>query len=328
MEQPVVVITGASSGIGRATALRFAKQGADLVLAGRNNEVLIDLAAECEARGGRALAVPTDVSRNRRVKHLARAARSRFGRIDVWVNAAAVSVYAPFVDVPLDDFRRVIDVNIMGVVYGSRAALRTMILQGSGVLVNVASVLGEVPQPYGSSYALSKAAVRSLDVSLRQELMLQGITGVHVSTILPATVDTPFYGHAANYTGRRLLPMPPLYPPEAVAKAIVRAVRSPKPEIVVGRLGRTFVRLHRMTPQLIEAQMAAQTDTMNLSRKQHAPKTRGILFEPATEGEVTGGWKGAERLRRRRIVGWGILVAAGTALLLRAARSPDASPQR
>ncbi|MCU1439255.1 MAG: short-chain dehydrogenase [Rhodoglobus sp.] len=328
MEQPVVVITGASSGIGRATALQFAKQGADLVLAGRNNEVLIDLAAECEARGGRALAVPTDVSRNRRVKHLARAARSRFGRIDVWVNAAAVSVYAPFVDVPLDDFRRVIDVNIMGVVFGSRAALRTMILQGSGVLVNVASVLGEVPQPYGSSYALSKAAVRSLDVSLRQELMLQGITGVHVSTILPATIDTPFYGHAANYTGRRLMPMPPLYPPQAVAKAIVRAVRSPKPEIVVGRLGRTFVRLHRMTPQLIEAQMAAQTDTMNLSRKQHAPKTRGILFEPATEGEVTGGWQGAERLRRRRIVGWGILVVGGTALLLRAARSPDAPPRR
>jgi short-subunit dehydrogenase len=285
------------------------------VLASRNNDALLELVAECEARGGRALAVPTDVSRNASVKRLSLAALARFGRIDVWVNSAAVSVYAPLVDVPLRDVRRVLDVNVMGVVHGSRAALRVMARQGSGVLINIASVLGEVPLPFAAAYAMSKAAVRSLGVSLRQELMLQGVRGVHVSTVLPATIDTPFYGHAANYTGRLLLAMPPVYPPEAVAKAIVRMAGSPKPEVVVGRLGRTFVRLHRITPRPIETQMALQVQGMHLSRKHFVPPTQGILFEPSTEVGVTGGWHGAEKRRRRRMLGWGLTIGAAAWLL-------------
>jgi short-subunit dehydrogenase len=240
----VVVITGASSGIGRATALRFAKQKADLVLASRRGDALGRLAEECEALGGRAIAVPTDTSDEAQVDALGKAAVNRFGRIDVWVNDAAISVFSPFLEMPSDDFRRVIDVNVMGYVYGAKAALRAMTTQGSGVLINVASIVGEIPQPYTAPYGMSKAAVRALGVSLRQELWIKGQKKIHVSTILPATIDTNFFQNSANYTGREVVAMPPVYPADKVAKAIVDAAKAPRDEVTVGAAGKALVLVH------------------------------------------------------------------------------------
>jgi short-subunit dehydrogenase len=309
-KQKVVVITGASSGIGRATALRFAGRKDAVVLASRREEALQELAVECRAVGGRALAVATDVTDWSQVQRLAAAAGEEFGRIDVWINDAAVGVYAPLADVPLDEFRRVIDVNVMGYVHGAKAALEVMLRQGSGTLVNVSSIVGEVPQPYTAPYGMSKAAVRALGVSLRSELALQKVKGISVVTVLPPTVDTPFFRHAANHTGRRVLAMPPVYSVDVVAAALVSAADAPRNEIVVGRLGRVMVRQHRLTPAPVEAQMALQVEKTHLSPSEPAPDTTGILFEPASDVEATstGGWAGRRRTRRRAVLG-GMLAA-------------------
>jgi NAD(P)-dependent dehydrogenase (short-subunit alcohol dehydrogenase family) len=312
-KQQVVVITGASSGIGRATALRFAAEGAELVLASRRGPVLEELAAECRALGGDAVAVPTDVTDDAAVRALAQEAVSRFGRIDVWINDAAVSVFAPLVEVPLDEFRRVIDVNVMGYVYGARAALEVMMPQRRGVIVNVSSIVGEVPQPYTAAYGMSKAGVRALGVSIRAELRLRKLKDVHVATVLPPTVDTPFFRHSANHTGRMVQAMPPVYSVDKVAKVIVRTARAPKDEVVIGRIGRTMVRQHRLTPAPVEAQMAVMVEKTHLSPTEPAAATEGILFTPAPDPDdatATGGWAGRSRTAGRVAIA-GALAAAG-----------------
>lgn len=307
--QQVVVITGASSGIGRATALRFAKDGASLVLASRRADALEELAAECRALGARAAARPTDVTDEQQVHALAEEAVARFGRIDVWINDAAVAVFAPLVEAPIEEVRRVLDVNVMGYVHGARAALEVMVHQGSGVLLNVASIAGEVPYPYAGAYGMSKAAVRAMGVSLRGELRLAGATGVHVATVSPPTVDTPFFQHAANHTGRRVLAMPPVYSVDHVAAVIVRTARHPKDEVVIGRIAKALVRRHRRTPRPVEAQMAAQVQTTHLSLTRSAPDTSGNLFTPSDDpggASATGGWAGRTRTAGRLVMGVGV----------------------
>jgi NAD(P)-dependent dehydrogenase (short-subunit alcohol dehydrogenase family) len=303
IKNSVVVITGASSGIGRATALAFAGRGASVVLAARRKGALEQATQECEALGGRALAIPTDVADFAAVEELARQAADHFGRIDIWVNAAAVTVFSPFPVVPLEDFRRVLDVNVMGCVHGARAAMSLLRAQCRGLIVNVSSVTAIAPQPYATAYTVSKAAVSSLSASLRQELQLAGDRKVKVCTVLPATIDTPFFQHAANYTGRKIQAMPPVYPPERVAHAIVCLARVPRAEVIVGPAGRAADLQARLSRRLLERLMARYVDRYHLSRKEPAPPTSGNLYIPAPEtGSVDGGWHGRRRTAARRLV--------------------------
>ena len=316
----VAVVTGASSGIGRATALRLASSGAALVLVARREDALRDLAREIEQAGGRALVAPADVADFDAVERIVRRAVDELGRLDVWVNDAALTAFAPFQEIPLQDFRRILDVNVMGYVHGARAALPYMRDQGGGVLVNVSSIVSEVPQPYTHAYCMSKAAIRMLSASLRQELRLDGARGVKVCTVMPATIDTPLFEQAANYTGRKAKAMPPVYSAERVARAIANVIRFPRREVVVGPMGRNLMIQRKLAPGITERLVASQVDRSHLSRTEPAPATNGNLFEPAyLPASVAGGWHGKRRTAFRRAAAAG-LVGAGVATAVRQRR--------
>jgi short-subunit dehydrogenase len=286
----VVVITGASGGIGRATALAFAQEGATVVLAARRELVLRELAEEIAQQGGRVLAVPADIADPEQVQHLAEQTRQTYGRIDVWVNDAAVSALGMFNDIPLKDYLRVFETNVFGTVYGARAVLPVFREQGSGVLINISSVVSRMPQPYASAYVASKRAVRALGMSLRQELALQGERNIHVVTIMPATIDTPFFGHAANYTGRIVTPPPPVNPAGMVADAIVQAARLPKREIFVGRGARFIATQMELFPGITERLPATMIDKTHLGDEATTDTTGNLYHASADQGSVSGGW--------------------------------------
>jgi NAD(P)-dependent dehydrogenase (short-subunit alcohol dehydrogenase family) len=256
----------------------------------------------------------------RAVAELARRAVAEFGRIDVWVNNAAVGIVAPFMEVPEEDFRRLLDVNVMGVVDGTRAALEQMLRQGSGVIVNVSSILGEIPVPYASAYSMSKSAVRALSVSLRAELRLAGASDIHLCSVLPPSIDTPYYRQVANYTARQAKPIPPLYTAERAAGTIVSAVRRPRAEIVVGPAGRVMLAQHRLVPGLTERVMGAYVARTHLSRRRIPPTTGNLHGDPGVPARVGGGFHGRRRTARRRAA-TAVLAAAGVAGLLRRPRS-------
>jgi NAD(P)-dependent dehydrogenase (short-subunit alcohol dehydrogenase family) len=316
----VVVITGASSGIGRAAALRFAQKGATVVLAARNKQALRDVATECEQLGARVLQLPTDVTDEAAVKELARRARADFGRIDVWVNNAAVSLFARFEESPPDAWRRVVETNLFGYVHGARAVLPIFREQGEGVLINNASILARMGAPYLSAYTTTKFAIRGLSESLRQELLG---TDIHVATVLPASIDTPIFQHAANFTGRAIKPLTPIYPVEKVARAIVRLAERPRRELLVGASGHRLAALRALAPKLGEALIARQVDRDHF-QDAPAPSTTGNLFTPSTVADLSGGWRARERLRPGRVLLAGLLAVPAVLGL----RWLSASPRR
>jgi NAD(P)-dependent dehydrogenase (short-subunit alcohol dehydrogenase family) len=289
--EAVVVITGASSGIGRAAAVRFAREGASVVLAARGEHALADVASDCVTAGGRALVVAADVADEVAVERLAARAVERFGRIDVWVNNAGVILYGRFDQLPTTDFRRVIETTLFGQVYGARAALPRFRAQGGGVLINMSSVWGRVESPYVSAYVTAKFAVRAFSECLRFELA--DCPDVHVATMLPQAVDTPIFDHAANYTGRAVRPIPPLIDADTVAEGIVRCAASPKDEVTYGRSGRALELVRALAPSLYRRVAAGMFTDGTFSAAEQVPNS-GNLFEP-TGGRVSGGWRRERR---------------------------------
>ena len=314
----VVVITGASSGIGRATALEFASLGSTVVLASRDAETLEEIAADCETVGGRALAVATDVTIEEQVRDLARRAVSTFGRIDVWVNNASVALFARFDVAPPDVYRRVIETNLFGYIHGARAALREFRGAGRGWLINVDSVVGGAPQPFTSAYVASKYAVRGWSSCLRMELQLDGLRDIHVSTVLPASVDTPLFQHAANYTGRAIKALRPTIKAEAVAAAIVGLIDSPREEVIVGRAGKAMAAQAKLAPATYEKAFARFYERNHFADAP-ARSTEGNVFESTGPKDTTGGW--SRPVTRKSSVRWaaglaGAAVAAGVSVFL------------
>lgn len=280
----VIVLTGASSGFGKGAAREFALRGASLVLAARRNELLDELAAECQTLGGKALSVPTDVSECGEVEKLSDTTLAEFGRIDIWINNAGVGALGRFEEVPLEDHIKVIETDLLGVVYGSYCAMRQFRKQGKGTLINIASVVGKVPAPYCSSYVAAKHGVIGLSAALRQELTENDITDIRVCTVMPTTFDTPFFDHSANYLGRETEPIPPVYEPERVVEVILRLATDPEDEVTVGSAAKVMALAHQIAPGLTEALVGKQAHMVHVEKALPAPDTQGSVQEPIPDG--------------------------------------------
>ena len=250
ISEQVIVITGASSGIGRGTALSAAARGAKVVLAARNAHDLEELAGEIARAGGSAVAVPTDVTDFAQVQALAERAVREFGRIDCWINNAAVSLYGPFEDVSLDDFRRIMDVNFMGQVHGAKAALPRL-EETSGTLICVGSVLSDRGVPLQGAYCASKHAIKGWLDSLRVELREKG-SRVRVTLVKPSSINTPLFSKAKTLMGVMPQPIPPIYEPEIAVDVVLRAAEHKDRDAYVGGAGKFYAVLERLSPRVVD----------------------------------------------------------------------------
>ena len=286
--QRVVVITGASSGIGRETARQFAAQGAAVVLAARGEQALQATAAEVTQAGGTALVVPTDVAVWSQVQHLAQAARESFGRIDVWVNNAAVSGYGEMHALPVEAIDRILDVDLRGQVYGVKAVLPILREQGHGMIIGVSSGLGVRAVPLMVPYCIAKSGVNALYEGLRLEER-RVRSGVRVTVILPASVDTPFYDSAASWMGVRPAPIPPVYQARAVAEAVVFAADHPRRDLFIGAAAQLAM-LQRLSPALTDRLLTVGGQVFKRQQRDQPDRGQSNLTEPTPgSGAVTGG---------------------------------------
>jgi short-subunit dehydrogenase len=258
-----------------------------VVLAARRTGLLDDLASEITQEGGNALAHGVDVSKPEDIQKLKEAAIVRFGTVDVWINNVGVGALGFFWDIPLEDHARLIDVNLKGLIYGAHAALDIFCRQGYGTLVNVGSIDSEMPLAYQAVYASSKAAVLSLSRSLNEELRLAGQENIKCATIMPWAVDTPWWTHAANYTGHQPR-MAAMDDPKIVVDAIVRACTDPKEEMPVGPKAHASNISHHIFPDLTE-RLSANIADREVKKAWDAPPTTGSLYEPMAEGATVGG---------------------------------------
>jgi short-subunit dehydrogenase len=292
LREQVVVITGASQGIGRETTLLLAREGAAVVPAARNEEALGTLAAEIEAAGGRVQPVTADVSDYAAVERVADRAEERFGRIDTWVNNAAVSVYAPVDDLEADELERVVRVNLLGQMYGSKVAAARMRRQGRGTIINVGSALSQRAVPLQSAYVATKHGVAGFTEALRLELM-ETMPGVDVVLVLPSSINTPLFNFARSKVGVLPMPVPPVYDPSTVAEAIAHAAERGGRDIVVGGWGKLLILGQRLSPSLLDRYMVQGHRMARQQKTRQADDRRDNLFEPSTGPGATRGEFGA-----------------------------------
>ncbi len=279
-----VVITGATSGIGRETALEFVRSGARVVVAGRRQERLNDLVVEIEAKGGEALAVRADVADQKQVENLIAKTVKRFGGIDTLVNNAGVGIAAKFDEQSLEDFKRVMDVNFWGAVYACKAAVPVMKKQSvGGVIINVSSIMGKRGAPFETAYCSSKFALAGFSEALRAELMTEKID---VTAIYPGAVETEIFESAANQTGMELPNYLPKFPAREMARIIVRNAQFPQPEVVMALDAMAINFFNKLAPGIVDLMAGWSVPFIEGARRATSKSTDGSTEKPAGSGNL------------------------------------------
>jgi NAD(P)-dependent dehydrogenase (short-subunit alcohol dehydrogenase family) len=296
IEEQAVVIVGCSSGIGRQVARRFAERGAKLVLSARDEAALADVLDDVRALGAPdAIAVPADVADPGQLREVARRAVEAFGRIDTWFQGAAASLYATFEETTPEEFRRVIEVNLLGQAYGAMAALPHLRAGGGGALIEVSSVEAEVPLPYQSAYASSKHGMAGFLRALRMEMKAEGAP-IAITQILPAGIDTPLFVNARTKLGVEPKPTAPIYDPDVVADLVLHAAEHPSDDLYAGGAGMLFSFLRRVFPGTSEAVLARMGMPMQRTEKAKSVEAPDNLHAPlAHTDKVRGGYGGRRR---------------------------------
>lgn len=266
LRDQVIVITGASSGIGLTTAELAAEAGARVVLSSRDEDALQKAVEGIRRKGGRAIYVVADVADADAVQQIATRAVQEFGGFDTWVNNAGIGMYGKAWEMPLADKRRMFDVNFWGVVHGCRAAVPHLRRRG-GTLINIGSIESDRAMPLMAAYAASKHAVKGYTDGLRMDLEAEGAS-IIVTLVKPAAIDTPFIEHAANYMEAEPEFPPPVYAPEVVARAILRCAERPTRDVTVGGAGRIVTAMGTVAPRLTDLYMEK---TMIAQQKRDAP---------------------------------------------------------
>jgi short-subunit dehydrogenase len=290
LSDQVIVITGASSGIGLVTARMAAKRGARLILNARNEATLRRVCDEITENGGEAYHVAGDVGQFDDVLNIAEEATRRFGGFDTWVNNAGVSIYGPVLDQPLEDQRRLFDTNYWGVVHGSMVACAHLRING-GALINVGSVLSDVAIPIQGTYCATKHAVKGYTDALRLELEEEGAP-ISVTLIKPSAIDTPYVQHAKNLMPVEPLNPPPVYAPETVAEAILHCAEHSERDVYVGGGGKVLSVAGHYAPRLTDKLMEAAMFDVQQSERQKPAGRRDSLYEPLADGRERGGYPG------------------------------------
>ena len=280
----VLIITGASSGIGLTAAEMAAARGARVVLNARNEGDLQQVVDRIRQRGGQAIGVPGDVADDEAMDLLAQRAVEAFGRIDTWVNNAGIGMYGRLWEMPMVDKRRLFDVNLWGVVHGCKAAVRHLRAQG-GAIINIGSVASDRAIPLLGIYSASKFAVKGYTDALRMEVEQAGWP-IAVTLVKPASINTPFIEHARNHMQWEPEFAPPVYAPEEVARAILRCAERPTREIIIGGGGRMMSMMETIAPRLTDHYMERTLFTQQ--QKHERAHTPDALYEPQDDGHRRG----------------------------------------
>lgn len=286
LSEQVMVVLGGSSGIGREVARRAAADGARVVVAARSEPGLDSLVADIAAEGGQAIAVPCEITDYAQVEQVGARAIEAFGRIDTWVNVAGVSVYATFENTSLEEFRRIIDVNLMGYVHGAKVALPHLRQAGGGALIMISSVEGSVSLPLHSAYATSKHAIEGLVDAIRRELMAEGVP-ISVTSVKPASIDTPFFNNARSKIGVKPQGVPPIYEPDVVADCVLYAASHPARDLYAGGAGKALAVGQIVAPGLVD--MALAKTGIPLQKTDDPASADDALHAPRAEDDRTQG---------------------------------------
>ena len=262
----MVALMGASSGIGRGTALRFANRGAKVVVSARIEERLNSLVDEIRGKGGQATAIPAEVTEFEQVKAVADGAVEEYGRLDTWVHLAAVLLVASFEDTTPEEVARVIDVNLMGQVYGAMAALPHIKREGGGALIHVSSIGAKRSIPLQSAYCASKDGIDGFLVSLRVELQHEELP-ISVTQVMPATINTPFFDKARTKLGVKPVAPPPIYQPGIVSEAILHSAENLARDIVVGGAAKAIILGQALSPRLLDVLLKARGFEVHYTRE-------------------------------------------------------------